>query len=176
METSPAELASMLGIPQSDLDLIETLVSAAASLDSLADSASISKWWSACCVAMHVSGVKSVEKANSSLRKRLASELPRQLPGDVLYLNRPMPTSETGFVALARFPVEVQPELIATNGPDELYGSPAFRRVSRLESPYRYRLTQLFGDIYSSIGLPTEYERERNRTFVELAERINCEG
>lgn len=175
LETPSAGLASALSLPQSELSLIETLSSAAIDLDSISESAPIAEWWSLCCTAMHLNGAKSVAKANSSLMKRLESELPKNMPGDVLYLTRPMPTPNSGFVALARFPVEVRPPTIAMNGPDELYGNPLFRRVSRLASPYRYRLTQLFGDIYSSIGLPSEYEHERNRTFAELAGRISCE-
>ncbi|BAK36319.1 hypothetical protein MLP_33050 [Microlunatus phosphovorus NM-1] len=41
------------------------------------------------------------------------------------------------------------------------------KRIARLSSPYRYRLTQQLGDVFAAIGLPEEYERRRDELLLQ---------
>ena len=175
LETNRQEMARSLDLPDNELTQVYDLVDVVHRIDRNGEGASLRSKWRACCDAMFANGMKTHDKARTALVKRITSELPRNLPGDVLYLNAPMPTAESGFVALARFPVEIDPLMIAHTGFDEVYGEAKYRRVARLASPFRYRLTQLFAEVYSAIGLPDQYEAKRGAVFERLAEEIDRE-
>lgn len=169
LSVSIEELAGTLGLNQSELTEVSELGATIKSIDKLED-ATLKAKWRTCCEAMFRNNIRTHERARAALVKRVSRELPRNLPGDVLYLNRPFPAASTGYMALVRFPSEIPPDAIARTPADLVYGESEYRRVSRLASPYRYRLTQLFAEVYSAIGLPTEYEHARYERFQELAE------
>jgi hypothetical protein len=83
-----------------------------------------------------------------------------RLPGDKLYMSTVDGGSNcSGFIVLLRRLREIAAEDIAIR-PTQTPAARA-KRVARLTSPYRYRLTQQLADIFASIGLPREYETAR---------------
>lgn len=174
LTASAEELAKTLGLDVKDLADLSELVSTLGLIEK-SDKLSLRAKWRTFAEVMYRNNIKTRERARATLVKRVSKELPRQLPGDVLYLHRPLGATRTGFIALARFPVEIDPNAIACTSADVVYGEATHRRVGRLGSPYRYRLTQLFAEIYSAIGLPREYEASRSERFEELAERVDRE-
>jgi len=94
----------------------------------------------------------------------------RTLPGDAMFLGHLEPQmSDRGFVAYLRLVHVVDESKIALR-PSERHDR-SFRRVARLRSPFVYRLTQQLGDVFASIGLPTEYEAHRDRiSEISLAQ------
>jgi hypothetical protein len=42
------------------------------------------------------------------------------------------------------------------------------KRIARMIPPFNYRLTQKVAQMFSDIGLPTEYEEDRNNTIEIL--------
>jgi len=163
-----------LGLPSKSLDPLRASIQLMTDLLEATASGCVYRQWEACCgVAAPLGMARNPDRARASLVKRLSNEVPVQLPGDVLYLNRLVPGDDRGFVALARFPVQVRPDLISLTASGQLFEQSRFQRVARLASPFRYRLTQLFGEVYSAIGLPSAYEDERLAVFSELAQRLN---
>ena len=81
------------------------------------------------------------------------------LPGDRMFLSSIDGSNQTGYVVMLRNMREIEGNRIAVRPAQE--SSSAARRMSRLLSPYRYRLTQQLGEVFSSIGLPVPYEESR---------------
>jgi hypothetical protein len=65
------------------------------------------------------------------------------------------------YVAYLRLVREVREPEIALLATDLEKPEVSAKRISRLTSPYVYRLTQQLGDVFASIGLPEDYERNR---------------
>ena len=45
-------------------------------------------------------------------------------------------------------------------------------RISRLGTPFRYRLTQQLAAVFSDIGLPSEFEMSRKDLLSELGAQV----
>jgi hypothetical protein len=89
----------------------------------------------------------------------------KQLPGDRMYLSSVDGASGPGYVILLRNLREIAIDDIAIS-PSQTSAAAA-RRIARLNSPYRYRLTQQLGEVFSAIGLPTPYEERRNQVLAD---------
>ncbi|HZR15071.1 MAG TPA: hypothetical protein VFC33_17690 [Acidimicrobiia bacterium] len=90
----------------------------------------------------------------------------RSLPGDAFFLNALTSTERSGYVAYLRLIREINETEIALR-PRDLHMNPIrARRVARLRSPYVYRLTQQLAQVFSAIGLPTDYEDQRDNTVM----------
>lgn len=104
----------------------------------------------------------SKARAAAAIRNTLARELAdsiERLPGDALYLTAEQPFSEQGYVAYLRTPVEIRDADVART---YQYGeSRRWIRKGRVCSPFLYALTQQFGMVFMSVGLPVDYERAR---------------
>jgi hypothetical protein len=83
------------------------------------------------------------------------------LPGDCFYLGRVSSAHKRMYVAYLRLVREVREPEIALLATDLEKPEVSAKRISRLTSPYVYRLTQQLGDVFASIGLPEDYERNR---------------
>jgi hypothetical protein len=106
------------------------------------------------------------ERATKSIANDVTSCL-KGLPGDALFLNQVSPTHVESYVAYLRRVVEVdEASVVVTTS--LLPREAQYLRVSRLQSPYVYALTQQFASVFSSIGLPEEYESARDATIDRL--------
>lgn len=108
--------------------------------------------------------------AEDRARQVVASDLAaciRDLPGDALFLNEVSATHVDGYVAYLRRVVELDETGVVLTA-SRLPADAQYLRVSRLRSPYIYALTQQFASVFSSIGLPDEYEKARDAN----AERV----
>lgn len=89
----------------------------------------------------------------------------RDLPGDAFFIGSigEVPELRVGFIAYLRVLRELHPTQVALRPADLRSADVRVKRIARLRSPYLYRLTQQLASVFSSIGLPTAYETERDR-------------
>lgn len=85
-------------------------------------------------------------KKSNDLNKQISSR------GDLLILPSPSELGVEGSIAWVRHIWQVQLGSIAIRT-SELKQRPG-ERIARLDSPYRYRLTQIMAQVFSDIGLP----------------------
>jgi hypothetical protein len=168
-EASCLEVSRSLGLDEAELTSVFELAGHLLKVESASKSEWTDQLASIARAMVAVGEARSEEKALTILAKRISTELPRQLPGDALYLGSVSASMTAGYVALARYPVAVPPDYVALSPADVTYGEVAYRRVSRLASPFRFRLTQMFAEVFASIGLPEWYEDERAARFDDLA-------
>lgn len=113
--------------------------------------------------------VSALQSANyrKSFWQDVASQLDN-LPGDLFFLNSLdlEKFHKKGYVAYLRLIREIDGTKIAIRTPDLDKESVTMKRVSRLDSPFRYQLTRQMADVFASIGLPSEYESSR-RSITE---------
>jgi len=104
------------------------------------------------------------EKALAKIQEEIQGYL-RSLPGDAFFIGSIGETPElrSGFIAYLRILRELHPSNVALRPADLRSAEVHVKRVARLKSPYVYRLTQQLASVFASIGLPTEYETERDR-------------
>jgi hypothetical protein len=92
---------------------------------------------------------------------RAIQELIERLPGDGFFISALSAVHQGGYVAYLRLVREANENAIAQRqsqlGSEIIEG----RRISRLQSPYVYYLTQRLSSVFAAIGLPLEYEDHR---------------
>jgi hypothetical protein len=114
-------------------------------------------------------------KSGNSARKNLAGDLAghlKQLPGDAMFLNYLREDDAgNGYVAYLRVLRELKENAVALRSSSRSYEI-SHERIGRLKPPYLYHLTQRLGAVFSSIGLPDEYEAKRDTRSSELMERM----
>jgi hypothetical protein len=114
-------------------------------------------------------------KSGNTARKNLISDLAghlKQLPGDAMFLNYLLDDgARSGYVAYLRVLRELKENAVAVRSSSRSYEI-SHERTAHLKPPYLYHLTQRLGAVFSSIGLPDEYEAERNTRFSELMEGL----
>jgi hypothetical protein len=91
----------------------------------------------------------------------------KSLPGDALFINEISPAHNNGYVVYLRRVLEVLEESVVRTR-SRLPHSARYLRVSRMRSPYVYAISQQFGSVFSSIGLPTEYEVARDGVVARI--------
>ncbi|MDP9223480.1 MAG: hypothetical protein M3P18_06420, partial [Actinomycetota bacterium] len=125
--------------------------------------------WATLCIAHCLAGrARSHADANARLVSDVESLL-RSLPGDALFLNCLGPEYTSGYVCYLRVLRDIGDPDIAVRPRERAAGAPA-ERIGHLRSPYVYRLTQQLAEVFSSIGLPDEYEQSRDDRARSLAE------
>lgn len=94
----------------------------------------------------------------------------KNLPGDSFFIGSigDAPRLRAGFVAYLRILRELHPANVALRPADLRSADVRVKRIARLKSPYVYKLTQQLAAVFSSIGLPTVYESERDRIATVL--------
>jgi hypothetical protein len=106
---------------------------------------------------------KLLEKLQADIASKITD-----LPGDSFFLGTVLEDRPKGFVAYLRLVREIRGDEIALKHADLRSSSVRAKRIARLTSPYIYRLTQQLGDVFSSVGLPTEYEDHRRAVLKAL--------
>jgi hypothetical protein len=109
---------------------------------------------------------RDADRALRSVMMDLASTM-KVLPGDALFLNELSAQHAEGYIAYLRRIVEVG-ETSVSRSSSRISHDASYLRISRLRSPYVYALSQQFGAVFSSIGLPVEYEVARD-ALIERA-------
>lgn len=84
-----------------------------------------------------------------------------QLPGDAFFVGSLGSSLADGYIAYLRLVREVRDTQIALKPADLSRTDVLAQRISRLTSPYVYRLTQQLADVFAAIGLPAAYEANR---------------
>jgi hypothetical protein len=139
-----------------------------AGLVACASSADIKAHVNAVCGARQFLQGGTLDSVRSKLWKDIQMHL-RDLPGDALFIRALTKEHTSGFVAYLRFVRELSQSAVAIK-PAELTTGAQARRIGRLRAPYVYRLTQMLGSVFSSIGLPEAYENARHE-IVALLQR-----
>lgn len=93
----------------------------------------------------------------AKLYSRISAKLAR-LPSDALFLTA-LPDRDGGFIIYLRLLRELAEEVAVRA--DLTSRHARARRIARLTSPYRYRMTQQLADVFGAIGLPVDYEERR---------------
>jgi hypothetical protein len=88
------------------------------------------------------------------------------LPGDLFYINYIHGLKDFGYVVNLRIIGNFVKEdvNIGNNNDDKTI----LKRIARMIPPFNYRLTQKLAQMFSDIGLPKEYEEDRNNTIEML--------
>ena len=120
----------------------------------------------AAAVAVRGGTETHAQKVRDQLREKL-----RSLPGDAFYLTSLPEIDDFGFIAYLRLVREISASAIAIRYTDTRRSDVKAIRFAKLTAPYLYRLTQQLGEVFSSIGLPTEYEAERDASSELLLSR-----
>jgi hypothetical protein len=94
------------------------------------------------------------------------------LPGDALFLHSLGAGLTSGYVVYLRRITNVNDDQVAVRAHELDDPDRIARRISRLASPYVYRLTQQLGQVFSAIGLPGPYEESRNQFLSDRIERL----
>lgn len=113
--------------------------------------------------------------AASGSIEQILNELPQtvdDLPGDAFFVGRIPMHHEVGFVAYLRLVREINVGSIATTPADLRQSGALAGRTARLLSPFVYRMTQQLAQVFSDIGLPSQYEKRRSRVATLVLERL----
>lgn len=112
-------------------------------------------------------------RIQDALLKELDSHM-RRLPGDCFFLGRANDSYADGYVVYLRVVREINQRAVALSQSDfDKDPAPVGRRIARLRSPFVYRLTQQLSEVFASIGLPSEYEQERDRRVSSIAGHLS---
>ena len=98
----------------------------------------------------------------SRIKDKILSKL-NSLPGDKYYINEiPNQNDNFGYIVHLRF--------INTIQQDDIENQNNLFRIGHLEAPYLHKLTQKLGAVFSDIGEPEEFEKNRceiNRMLIK---------
>ncbi|MGW1509141.1 hypothetical protein [Streptomyces sp. NPDC002394] len=114
---------------------------------------------------------KPKKASKETLRKEIRNKL-KSFPGDSLYLSRPSPAHGGGYVVMLRLIRSIEDSNVSLRPSDEYYspGRHRARRVARLKTLYCHRVVQQMAQVFTDIGLPTDYEDSRNSHLDEYVE------
>ncbi|MFI7395542.1 hypothetical protein [Streptomyces tendae] len=109
----------------------------------------------------------SIETLRKEIRNRL-----KNFPGDALYLSEPGPRHEGGYVVMLRLIRSIGDSSVALRPTDEYHspGQHRARRISRLKTLYCHRVVQQMAQVFTDIGLPTDYEESRDSHLKKYVE------
>jgi hypothetical protein len=110
------------------------------------------------------------KQSEGTLRASLVQESVarvKSLPGDALFLHSLGPTLTDGYVVYLRRVANIEETAIALRSLDSQQAGKEVGRISRLASPYIFRLTQQLAQVFADIGLPEAYEASRGMFVAE---------
>lgn len=110
-----------------------------------------------------------IECRQEILRQAQNSELPE----DVFLLSCLPQISSVGAVILLRDIVGISDSSVCFRAPDAI-SEEMFLRIGRLRPTFKYAVTQSFGNLYSKIGLPPDYEA-RCKEAIDTIKEIEWE-
>jgi hypothetical protein len=112
---------------------------------------------------------KEIEKLKSNFKNHIV-----HLPGDLFYINYIHGVNEMGYIVNLRRIGIFNRENISISNYDN--GEKVYlKRIAKMVSPFNYRITQRVAQMFSDIGLPEDYEDDRNSTIDILFSGIRSE-
>lgn len=111
-----------------------------------------------------IADTKTAMSGDASNRTLVMKDIERtveSLPGDAFFISRLPDEVAQGYVAYLRLVRELDSNRIAVIAKDLSRDDVIAQRVGRIISPFLYRLTQQLAQVFSDIGLPSEYEKDR---------------
>lgn len=121
-------------------------------------------------------GIQSKSVSRSEQVKTLFGSLdPRDLPLDVFYVSSVPGEPGVGFIAKLRALsfIPFNHSFTSMVAAKEVENS--FVRVGRLAPTFRHALAQQFGMLFARIGMPKEYETDRDAAFTLIADQITAD-
>jgi hypothetical protein len=101
---------------------------------------------------------KTLDECEAEVRRELSNGL--SLPSDTIFLSTVGPGYDEGYVAYLRLVREVDEDEIVVSV-SRAFSQAYWHRIASLRPTYAFHLTQQLASVFSSIGLPEEYERLR---------------
>jgi hypothetical protein len=162
MRDGAQELIAHLDQVSSDQrDRISEAIAEVAACDRLSALSSYADMFSALVKIYKPTRRKTAEELLAAdLRNRLSN-----LPGDAFFIGTLDDSRRGGYVAYLRLVRELRNHQVCTTYFKRYGRGILAERISRLEAPYLYRLTQLLAEVFASIGLPEEYESARDEVI-----------
>lgn len=112
---------------------------------------------------------------SEQLKTLFGSLNPKDLPLDMFYVSGVPGEPDVGFIAKLRALSFIPFDRSFTSLDAAKDVENSFVRVGRLTPTFRHALAQQFGMLFSRIGMPKEYEVDRDAAFVLIAEQITAE-
>lgn len=100
---------------------------------------------------------------------------PKELPLDLFYISSVPDVQGLGFVAKLRALTFIPFECSFTSLDAAKDVDNSFVRVGRLAPTFRHALSQQFGMLFARIGMPKQFEVDRDAAFGLIAEQIKTE-
>lgn len=117
--------------------------------------------------------IQSKSVSRSEQVKTLFGSLdPRNLPLDVFYVSSVPGEPGVGFIAKLRALSFIPFNHSFTSIVAAKDVESSFVRIGRLEPTFRHALAQQFGMLFARIGMPKEYETDRDAAFTLVADQI----
>jgi len=111
------------------------------------------------------------QKIEIGIQKEFSNYI-KQLPGDLFYINYIPNINGLGYIVNLRMISSFKRENIVL-GRQQHHETANLRRIARMIPPFNYRLTQKIAQMFSDIGLPEEYECDRQTSIDILFENLN---
>jgi hypothetical protein len=165
LDNEPSYIADRLSIPEDQRGRFISLANAFKRLGSAIEQ-SLDGQISAICEAEQALGRGDEPVLRAKLGKEIANHI-RDLPGDALFIRSLCADGSDGYVAYLRAIMEIRDENVATKISQRSFNI-SHERYARLTPPYVYALTQRLGSVFSSIGLPDEYETSRDEFAANI--------
>src|SRR5690606_23550739 len=100
---------------------------------------------------------------------------PKNLPLDMFYISSVPGEPEVGFIATLRALSFIPFDRSFTSLDSAKDVENSFVRVGRMTPTFRHALAQQFGMLFSRIGMPEDYEEDRDTAFGLIADQIIAE-
>lgn len=117
---------------------------------------------------------KSRDLSEKSILRDIGQTVQR-LPGDAMYINALSDDMTAGYICYLRVLRELSNDEIAVRNTMRSFRI-RYERISRLRAPFIYALSQQLGNVFSSIGLPDEYEAARLQRSGSILTNTKSEG
>lgn len=115
---------------------------------------------------LKVNDCEKIDEEIQRSKKKLESKL-NTLPGDKFFISElPGQNDNYGYIVHLRLINSVRQDEIEKKFDKAIY------RIGHLNAPFLYRLTQQLGSVFSDIGLPGDYENNRNTITKFILENV----
>jgi len=160
LDTSPSHVSSTLRMTPEETQRFIPLAEAFARLETMRSGSFPEQIRTICGSEVVLDRSPDEGSARKKIRAELANHV-NELPGDALFLRSLGSTLTEGYVAYLRILLEVRDSRVAVKSTQRSFEI-RYERIARLQAPYVYALTQKLASVFSTIGLPREYEESRS--------------
>lgn len=172
LTSAPEEIEAELGVPVNDKKSFLKPESAALRLAQNFIDAPVDRYSA-------IDALRALQPKTSSRSEQLktlfGSLNPKDLPLDMFYVSSVPGEPDVGFIVKLRALSFIPFERSFTSMDAAKDVENSFVRVGRLAPTFRHALAQQFGMLFARIGMPTDYEVDRDAAFVLIADQIAAE-